>query len=121
MHSMSHIWKLKNITTRSNSKHQGVTRIFEKHKKFMHWTNKNLLNVLVSMDVTMCHVFLITKLICFHLWNCCQNFHQIMQIYKKTHIMMTKNIIEKLRNRLMMKYSENFQTFEFILDCFSIW
>jgi hypothetical protein len=62
--------------------HQGITRIFEKqkHKKFMHCTNKNLANVLVSMNVTMCHVFLKTKLICFHSWNCCQIFHQIMQI-----------------------------------------
>jgi hypothetical protein len=120
---MSHIWKLKKSQQGPLANHQEVTKIFEKqkHKKFLHWTNKNLLNVLVSMNVTICHVFLKTKLICFHLWNCCQIFHQIMQIYKKTHIMMTKNIIEKLRNRLMMKYSEKFQTFEFILACFSIW
>jgi hypothetical protein len=62
--------------------HQGVTRIFEKqkHNKFMHWTTKNLVIVLVSMNVTMCHVFLKTKLICYDLWNCCQFSHQIMQI-----------------------------------------
>jgi hypothetical protein len=79
---MSHIWKLKTSQQGPPINHQGVTRIFEKrkHKKFMHWTNKNLVNVLVNMNATISHVFLKTKLIRFHLWNCCQCFHQIMQI-----------------------------------------